>query len=530
LRRVYLDIVGTVPPIEVTTQFLADASPDKRAKLVDRLLASPEYADHWMNYWDDVLMGKGGGGNLVDRAAFRAWLHARFAANDPWDRVASELVSATGENGEGGAKPNKKEAGLAMGMPRDEAGDSASPGPEKPINGAVNWTLRFEQNPQDLGGTASRVLLGVQIQCAQCHDHKTERWKQDDFRRFSTAFLRSKIEFVDDGKTPGMLRRARLVDSIGTPPRFTKRAELAPIVRAKATALDGTNLERGTETRRALATWITSKDNPWFAKAFVNRMWGHFLGRGFVEPVDDLRPSNAGVMPEVLDRMAADFALHGFDVQRLIRTICATEAYHLTASGSGQVDPENHLWATFHLVPLGAEELLNSVFRVTALEQAARRAKIDNIDDIRRNVAKSYQILFDVDEEEDAPQYSGTIAQALSLLNGALVGNGSRSFPGSMLSDLLSEPGSDTAKIDALTLRVLARHATAEEEKRFGAYVETAMERAGTGTGTGTGAERKPRRGLDRLGGRRAPGSPKVQAYEDILWAMLNSSEFTFNH
>lgn len=499
LRRVYVDVVGTVPPLDVTTRFIADPSPTKRTALVDALLGSPEYAEHWMNYWDDVLMGRDTRGNLVDRASFRRWLHARFAANAPWDRMVNELVAASGENGD---------------------------------DSAVNWTLRFEQNPQDLGGTASRVFLGLQIQCAQCHDHKTESWKQDDFRRFSSAFLHAKLEFVDGGKSPGMLRRVALVDSAGAPPRFAKRAETAPIVRSRATALDGTDLERGAGTRSALATWITSKNNPWFAKAFVNRMWGHFLGRGFVEPIDDLRPSNPAVMPALLDRIAADFVAHDFDVRWLIRTICNTDAYQRAAGAPTKADPENRLWARFQLVPLGPEELLNAVFRVTDLEETARRAGVVDLETIRRNVYRSYSVIFDVDEEDDTRQYTGTIAQALSLLNGELVGKGSRALAGSTLGELTRGSGTDAAKIDSLALRVLGRHATPEEQARWGTYITTAADReANVDTAGSQSAGTPKRRGpLDRLGKKRVASSPEARAWEDVLWAMLNSSEFTFNH
>lgn len=528
LRRAYVDIVGTTPPLEVTTRFLADASPSKRAALVDALLASPEYAQHWTNYWDDVLMGRDVRSNLVDRPAFRRWLQAQFAENAPWNRIVTDLVTATGQNSEGGRKAAKGDAGLAMRLPSAPSDEPTLDG--EAINGAVNWTLRFEQNPQDLGGTASRVFFGLQIQCAQCHDHKTESWKQDDFRRFSSAFLRTKLEPIDDAKMAGALRRVVLVDAAAPPPRFTKRPEIEPLARAKATALDGTDLERGTETRRALAAWMTSKNSAWFAKAFVNRMWAHFLGRGFVDPVDDIRPSNPATMPALLDAVAADFAAHDFDVRRLIRLICATEVYGLSASASAKTDGDNVLWGRFHLVPLGPEELLNAVFRVTALEETAKRAGIVDLEALRANVNQKYAFLFDTDEEDDEPRYSGTIAQALTLMNGELVGKGSRALPGSMIRELVSSSDSDTAKLDTLSLRVLGRHATADEQARWGAYVHTAETRS-------SDSARAPSRGqrgtLDRLRDRsdkRTKSSPKIEAYEDILWGMLNSSEFTFNH
>lgn len=487
LRRVYVDIVGTVPPPEVTAKFIADASPDKRAKMVDELLASPAYAEHWMNYWDDVLMGRENRGPLVDRMAFRYWLRARFEANAPWDRMVRDLVAAKGQNSVGG--PRTKGPGLALNVPlgadisKEDADDLAK------VNGAVNWTLRFEQSPQDLAGNASRVFLGVQIQCAQCHDHKTEKWKQDDFRKFASGFLHARVEPIDD-KDKKTVRRVEIVDIPRVAPRFAKNVETAPIAKTTPTALDGTDLAKGEGTRQALATWMTAKENPWFAKAFVNRMWGHFLGRGFVDPVDDVRPSNPATMPRLLDELAADFAAHDFDIKHLVHAITRTEAYQLSATktdaGAG-TDPENKLWARFHLVPLGPEELLNALIGVTGVKKLEQQ---------RMQLVRQYAFLFDVDETDDTPDYSGTVSQALALLNGSLTAQGAKALPASALAGVLAMSGDDGAKIDALSLRVLSRPPTDAEREKWTAYV--------------------------KKGGKKA--------YEDVLWAMLNSSEFVFNH
>ncbi len=533
VRRVYVDVVGNVPPPEVTVRFLSDTSPDKRRKLVDDLLASPAYAEHWMNYWDDVLMGRENRGNLVDRVAFRTWLRAELEANAPWDRLVRDLVAATGQNSAGG--PRLRGPGLAAQVQTGPAANDADAAELAKVNGAVNWSLRFEQTPQDLAGSASRVFLGVQIQCAQCHDHKTEKWKQDDFRRFASAFLHARIEPIDAGKPMGAVRRVQLVDIPRVAPRLARNAETAPIAAARATALDGSDLAKGDGTRKALAAWMTSKENPWFARALVNRIWGHFLGRGFYDPVDDIRPSNPATMPELLDRVAADFVAHDFDVKHLVRTICATEAYQLAASKPGDpkgADPENVLWARFHLVPLGPEELLNALFRVTNVEDAAERAGIRNLDALRTQLVRQYTFLFDVDESDDVPDYSGTVSQALALLNGALVAQGARAIPGSALSDVLALPGGDAEKIDALTVRVLARRPTEAERARWAAYVQGAARPAPATIGGAPGSARKVtgKGPLDRLANRARGADPKRMAYEDVLWAMLNSSEFVFNH
>lgn len=521
LRRAYVDLAGTIPPAEVTRAFLDDGAPDKRAKLVDRLLAAPEYAEHWMNYWDAVLMGPGGKPlPMVDRVAFRQWLRDRFAANARWDRIASDLVSATGRNGDGAARAKGPVTGMPLPPEDDTEPDIDDP---RPVNGAVNFTLRFEQNPEDLGGTASRVLLGVQIQCAQCHDHKTEPWRQEDFRRFSSAFFRTKVEPLDDKKPGGgATRRVVLEDAPKAQARFTKGPERAPIASAAPVALDGTSLERGKETRKALAAWMTSRDNPWFAKAFVNRMWGQLLGRGFSDPVDDLRPSNPIAAPEILDALAADFVAHDFDVAHLLRTICASRAYQASAGAPPKEDPENKLWSRFHLVPLGPEELLAAIARATDLEEAARMAGVKSWDALRQDIVRQYGFLFDVDEESDEPDYSGTVSQALALLNGPLVAQGSRALPGGTAADVASAPGGTGAAIEALTLRVLSRRPTPEEKERWTRYVDGAEKRP-SGRAAATGQ-------LGRLARKRVDVTPRQAAFEDLVWTLLNSSEFTFNH
>ena len=531
VRRAYVDIVGTIPSPEAATAFVSSAEPDKRRKLVDSLLANSHYAEHWMNYWDDVLMGREVKGPVVDRVAFRYWLRARFEANAPWDRIVADLVSATGQNSIGGARvrlPQAMAMTIPLGTSVPQKGDEDAADLDK-INGAVNWSLRFEQAPQDLAGNASRIFLGVQIQCAQCHDHKTETWKQEDFRRFASAFLHLKVDPIDRGKPMGNMRRVELVDLAKVGPRYAKNADIAPIALAKATALDGTDLEKGEGTRKALATWMTAKDNPWFAKAFVNRMWGHFLGRGFYDPIDDMRAVNTPAMPALLDRIAADFAAHDFDIAYLFRAICATEAYQLAASANAKTDLENKLWTRFHLVPLGPEELMNALLRATDLETAAEKAGIQDLDALRTQLVRQYAFLFDVDESDDVPDYSGTVTQALSLLNGQLVGQGSRSIPGSALDDVLAKPGDDASKVDALVLRVLSRKPTDAERTHWVNYVQIAMK-------TPRATIPPPKRGgpgagpLGRLGSKVPSVEPRRAAFEDVMWALLNSSEFVFNH
>jgi hypothetical protein len=530
LRRAWLDVLGTVPPPEVVLHFLADTGKDRRARAVEAMFASSLWADHWTVYWDDVWMGRATRGQDVDRGAFRTWLHDAIARNEPWSQVVTELLTATGVNSEGGRQ-------------RDAFAADGRTAPTDGVNGAVNWTLRYGQTPQDMAGTASRTLLGVQIQCAQCHDHKTEKWKQTDFQAFAAAFVRTRFVPIDKGKAMGQVKRVEVRDLDHPAPRFAKMGDLEPIDRAQPTAIDGTSLGGGAGVRAALAKWVTSADNPWFARAFVNRMWGHFLGRGFVDPVDDLRPSNAPAAPAVLDALAADFAASGFDVKHLVRVIVGSEAYALSSSplsdATAKADPEVKLWERFRVTPLGPDELLGALVTATRVDNVVRATGKLDLDQIRFKVRQRYGFLFDVDEENDEPDYEGTIAQALTLLNGGVVGTGTRLLPGSALADVLATPGDDASKIESLYVRTLSRFPTADETTRWQAFLSDATQApppvaATPPASTPDAKARKPKQPdpLARLENRAATPreDARVRAYEDLLWTLLNSSEFVLNH
>jgi hypothetical protein len=499
LRRVYVDITGVIPSLDVVTAFLADGAADKRAKLVATLLASPRYADHWTDLWDRVLLGRDVRGRLVDRDAFRAWLHGELAKNAGWNRMTTDLLTATGEN-------------------RADA------------TGAVNWFVKYRDTPQDLAGSASKIFLGVQIQCAQCHDHKTEKWKTDDFRRFAACFAKTKTEQVGDADSKQKTFAVSDADNVAM--RKRKEPEIKAIVSAKPTALDGTDFSSSENRRQALATWMTAPENPWFARAAVNRLWAHFLGRGFVDPITDFRPGNPGVVPDLLDAMAKDFVASGYDLQRLIRLICATEAYQRASVGK----TKDKLWSRFRTEPLAPDELLDSLVVATKADAVAERGN-KNLEAVRERLDKQISFLFDVDEESDAPDYDGSIPQALFLLNGAFVNASARAIPGSALAEVLALAGDDDEKIKSLYLRTLSRAPDAGE---IAAAKELLANPAVEVEGDEPAADPKADpKGKGKKGKGRGKGATAVKAraaqgkkgaYEDLFWALLNSSEFALNH
>jgi len=542
LRRAWLDVLGTVPAPEVTTRFLArtpgsQADPAKRARMIGELVASPRWADHWTAYWDEVWMGRDARGADVDRGAFRAWLHDAISRGTPYSEIVGQLLTATGPNSAGGTKREAEE----------NQGDGPPPAG---VNGAVNWTLRYQDSPQDMAGAASRTLLGVQIQCAQCHDHKTEKWTQEDFRSFAAAFTHTRLVPIDPGPPKGAVKRVEVRDLDRAAPRFAKMGDLEPIARAQPRALDGTPLGPGEGVRAALARWVIAPDNPWFARALVNRMWGHFLGRGFVDPVDDFRATNPATAPELLDALAADFVASGYDLKHLVRVIVGTDAYARSAApldeATQKADPEAKLWERFRVAPLGPDELLDALVAATRLDAIVRATGRLDLAQVRFRVRQRYGFLFDVDEATDQSDYEGTIAQALALLNGSVVATGASVLPGSALSEVLGTDGDDASKIEALYLRSLCRLPSPAEVARWTEFLADAQAQPdGVAPGPVPLPADRTRREMPKkhakpeqpdplrnLEGRAASvrATARVRAYEDLFWTLLNSSEFVLNH
>jgi len=304
------------------------------------------------------------------------------------------------------------------------------------------------------------------------------------------------------------------------------------IVVATPTPLDGPDLSSSRNVREAIAAWFTDAKNPWFAQEIVNRMWGHMVGRGFVDPVDDIRPSNPATMQPLLDQLAADFVAHSYDLRYLIREIAATQAYQLSSEvpitwkPGEKADQERRLWARFRIAPLGPEELIASVLRATDLEDAVRKNPKLDMDAIRLKLARAYAFIFDVDEEADVESFDGTITQALTLLNGAFVGAGSSDLPGGTLAQVLAGPGDDAAKTRRIYLRTLSRPPSADEAAYWQKYLTDAQ------AAPVAVPAPKPKGGpLEKLESRgAAPKSARTQAFEDMFWALMNSSEFVFNH
>lgn len=512
LRRVTVDLTGTIPTPEEVGAYLADSRVDKQSRLVDRLLASPAYVEHWTNYWDATLLGLKVDGR-VDRAAFRAWLRERIAANVPWNQLVYELLTAEGTSSPGGSRKDRNLAIAGMDVPPEVAvsrpvavedrGQAQSTG----VNGAVNFAVKFLDTPADYPSTVSRVFLGVQIQCAQCHDHKTETWKQTDFQKFAAGALHFKTQ--SDKAAEGDIQVVSVQDSAKIFARVAKDPDAAAIARSQPVALDGVVLAKGDKTREAFARWITDERSPYFARAYANRMWAHLLGRGFVDPVDDIRPGNAVQAPEVFDAVVRELEAGGYDPKRLLGTLARTRAYGLAStrakSSTGGV-AEIELYSSFRLVPLGPTELLSALSQATALDRAQSTKKGNGMQ-AKLALVRSFQTLFDVDEEFESESFEGSLAQALTLLNGGTLVTATTAGKGSALAEILAASSGEDARISALYLRVLSRPVSPAELQRSKAFLAA-----------------------QRLLAEGKGGKFEAPIYGDLMLALLNTSEFFFNH
>jgi Protein of unknown function (DUF1549)/Protein of unknown function (DUF1553) len=501
LRRASMDLVGDLPEASAAAAFAADGAEDKRSKLLTELSKSAGWARHWTNVFDELWMLEGRN-PLVDRVAFRQWLYGALRSGTSYDALVREMLTAKGTNSEGG-RPD---------MTAWEPSDGAAP---EGVNGAVNWFLQGSREPQDLAGLASRTMLGVQLQCAECHDHPTEKWTQNDFKSFTSTFLHARGKRLDKGRAMG-IRRVAVQDS-----RRVPRARMRKTGYGKETptALDGTKLDTG-RARDHLAEWMTAADNPWFAKAMVNRMWSQFLGRGFIEPIDDFRADQEVVLPEVLDVLVQDFVAHGYDLGRLMRIMLSTEAYARSAVGR---EPAK-MWEHFALRPMTDTQLLDAIVRATGIEPVLEEVAGERLPRIKMRLRKQFRFAFDVDEAGSDDGFTGTVPQALMLLNGPVTAAGSSALEASTVGRAARLPGGATAALDAIYLAALGRTPAAEEREHWLAYIASAdpsdARRARGGGPVGRVYRQK-----------RLPDvAAEDEAYEDIMWALLNSSEFFFIH
>jgi Protein of unknown function (DUF1549)/Protein of unknown function (DUF1553) len=454
LRRAALDITGVIPPAERVTAFLDSKDPAKREKLIDELLASRQYGRHMADVWQHLMLPRDSDNKRLQPAPFVAWLEESFNADKSWDRIVRDLLTATGTQDE-------------------------SP--------AVTY---FLANPtvDKMTDSSARLFLGVQLQCAQCHNHPFTKWKQDEYWGMAAFFMKVRPDRVNKvaktGESPGIAESNR-----GKPTRLPESARTVP---AKFFQGEQPRLDRNEPYRPVLADWVVSPKNKFFARAMVNRTWGQLFGRGFVNPVDDLRDDNVPSHPELLQDLADAFAASGFDLKFLVKSICLSETYNRTSRPAAGNEKDEALFSHVAVKPLTPEQLYDSLEEVLGKSaERGDRPRGGKLGPVTPRTA--FVNFFQVDETLDPTEYQAGIPQALRLMNSPQLNNAA------MLNPLLRANKAPAEVVDHLYVAALARHPTPQERGRCVAYVNKY-------------------RGEAR------------QAYADVLWALLNSSEFTLNH
>lgn len=483
LRRVYLDLAGRIPTVEEARTFLDDAGPNRRARLVERLLSGPRYVTHLTNVYRALLIPEAGNNFQVrlQQAPFETWLRQQVAKDAGYDKLVRDLLTAPvgGVGGLGGA------AALF----------GSDPGP-------ITFYLAKEFKPENLAAGTARVFLGVSVECAQCHNHPFAEWKRDQFWSFAAFFSGIKSQRAMDFLLPGPEDASRREISVPGTGR---------VVQAKF--LDGKEPQwKGrTGTRVTLADWVTSPDNPYFARATVNRMWAYFYGTGLVEPIDEMvGSSSVSSHPELLDLLAKEFAAHKFDVKYLIRAITASKAYQLSSAATHASQGERTLFARMPLRGLTAEQLFDSVAMATGYRDSGGGDDlITGIVGGQRSARSEFLTKFTVAERPTDIQTS--VLQALTLMNGKVIADATSLEKSETLTAVVDAPFANTPdRIEALYLATLSRKPDSSELQRALAFVQEATR----------GAKSKDDKAR-QVAYRNAIG--------DVFWALLNSPEFVVN-
>ena len=483
LRRVYLDMTGRIPTPEEVLDFLKDGSSTKRQKKIEELLASEDYLDYWTELWVNWLIGRRGDGDS-QRLGLRLWVRDALAKNMPYNQFVQELIAADGEL-------------------RD--------------NGAGNYILRYERSPVSLTSHASRLFLGLPMQCAECHDHKTEVWSQEDFFRVAAFFTGIESEQKGFIESMDMVGNERRIDNF----LLTNKPEDSIWVRdlekhVRPHFLDGTEYQGSRlKKREALAQWLTDKSNPYFSQALVNRIWKRFLGRAFVEPVDGFGEENQATNPELLKWLANDFVIHDYDLQHLMRTILNSETYQRTSQTNKSNEDDELYYSHAYVKPLTAEQFFYSLLQATGFERLQqvkmegikkrggedRRGMLRSLEQKKREHLQKFLFLLDNGEMEEIEAFNGTVPQALMMINGDMVNNSaSHEERGSFINYVLEKWREPADRLEYIYLNVLSRLPTTKEKTYFQRYMERSLYRN------------------------------KDLAYEDLYWVLLNSAEFSLNH
>ena len=458
LRRAWLDLCGVIPPlnhgdgVSGIRDFLESTDPNKRPRLIEALLAHPRHASHFANIWKNIMLPSeanvrrfGGDGG------FESWLRGQFADNRPYDELVSELLLVSG---------NANQVGPAL------------------------YYTALELKPEELAASTSRIFLGTQIQCAQCHDHPFDHWTQKDFWSYAAFFAQLQ-------QTRGQQVAFQVSDTREGSVKIPETEEvIEPAFLGGTPSLDNNQTTR----RERLARWLVSAENPYFAKATVNRVWAILFGRGIVEPVDDFGRHNPASHPELLNELADAFVISGYDMKWLLRTITQTRAYQMSSESRAGDSDRPELFARMAVKSLTAEQLYDCLAEATRRRENAGSPQ--GFDQNRFLFLEKFRA-----GAQAATEYEAGIPQALTLMNGSQIRQATDLGQSDLLIAVNAPFFTNEKRVEVLFLSTLSRYPKPEERALFVEYVK----KGGT------------------------QGNPRA-ALGDVLWALLNSAEFVLNH
>jgi hypothetical protein len=476
LRRVTLDIAGRLPTEDETTRFHSSGDSNKRDQVIDELLRSPDYADYFAAKWTALLKNRrDDASDIVSNFAFHAWIRDSLLANKPYDQLARELLGATG---------------AVIGNP------------------PVAWYKRVKEPKQQLEDVA-QLFLGVRMQCAQCHHHPFERWSQDDYYSFAAFF--SQV-----GRKPSATRGEDLI--------FHKRGIAAATNVKTGMALKPAALgdaippiPADADPRLKLADWMSSPRNPFFARALANRYWKHFFQRGLIEPEDDIRDTNPPSNPELLDALAKHFVESGFDLKGLVREITRSNAYLLSALPNEHNVADRQNYSHYYPRRLQAEVLLDSIDRLTGTQTDFANlppgTRAVALPDNSYNTSSAFLRVFGRPEAASVCEcervQTSSLAQSLHLINSQEL-RSKLGSPTGRAERLAKDERPAEARIRELYLVAFSREPRSDELQHAQDFLASLT----------NDADGKP---VD-------PKQAAREGFQDLIWALINTKEFLFNH
>ncbi|HTQ40357.1 MAG TPA: DUF1549 and DUF1553 domain-containing protein [Pirellulales bacterium] len=471
VRRVYLDLIGRIPSVAETLDFVDDTHADKRRLLVENLLQRGAWAAHFANTWRDLLLAGSANPEMrAQSAALESWLRLRFAVNMPYDKMARELLTARVSSG---------------------ATDAGEPSP-------AAFYLAADYKPEQLAASTSRVFLGIQLQCAQCHDHPFASWKREQFWQMAAFFKDLNNETAMPAEKP--LTLAALVKLVSLDDADSLKVPDSKIV-VKPQFLDGKSPQFKPDQikREVLAQWIVDSANPLFARAAVNRLWDHFFGRGLVSPVDHLDTAGPPSQPQVFDELSQQFVLHGYDLKYLIRVITATQAYQLSSAAGGKPnDQQLLLFGRMPLRRMSGDQLFASFVQATGFQPVSQSTT--QAAQLEPTARDDFQARFN-DNSVPRTEAPTTILQALALMNGKYVADATDLKESRVFASIADAPYLDAkGRIEMLFLSALSRRPDATELEQLSAYISS------------------------------SPKHDEKGPLADVFWSLLNSAEFVLNH